>query len=149
MTEYIVNRPKDDAVKFMKTKAEKMGLQCEFEKEKVTVTSKPGWDMKSQTPIPVMFKGKITQVDSKTKISGRFSYGFYLTTLVIVAIVLIVVRFAWSLYQNQTENIILCLIVATMLLIVCIVVRSKGKELKGTIEELLGGLDKKQLCGAR
>lgn len=143
MREYIVNRSKDDLTKFMKTKADKIGLQCKFEENKLLVESKPGTDKYTQTPIPVMFKGKITEEESKTKISGRFSYGFYLTTLVIAAVILIIARLIASVYQKQLDNIILCGIVTVLLVIVIVVVRVRGKQLKGTIEEFLSNLDKK------
>lgn len=143
MTEYIVNRDKQDLIKFMKTKADKMGLQCKFEEDKVIVEAKPGADMHSQTPIPTMFKGKITEEGSVSKISGRFSYGFYLTTLVIAAAILIVARLVWSVYQMQKDNIILCIVVAVLLAVVCVVVKIQGKELKDKIGAFLEDLDKR------
>lgn len=143
MTEYIINRDKDDLMKFMKTKADKMGLQCRFEENKVIVEAKPGTDMHSQMPIPTMFKGKITEDGSKSKISGRFSYGFYLTTLVIVAAILIVARLIWSVYQMQRDNIILCIVVAVLLVVVCIVVKIQGEELKDKIGGFLEDLNKR------
>lgn len=143
MTEYIINRDKKDLIKFMKGKAEKMGLQCKFEEEGFVVESKPGADMDSQTPIPVMFKGKLIEEDTRTRLTGRFTYGFYLTTLVIIAVVLILARFTWSVYQKQMDNIILCAVVTVLLMVVCVVVRVKGRALKKTISEFLLGLNKK------
>lgn len=143
MPEYIINRDKKDLIKFMKTKSERMGLQCIFDENKVTVEAKPGTDMYSQTPIPVMFQGKIVEEENTTRISGRFSYGFYFTTLVAVAVVLIIARLGWSLYKMQRNNIILCAIVIVLLIIVCGVVKIKGKDLKDKIEEFLFNLNKK------
>lgn len=143
MVEYKINREKNDLIKFMKTKSGKKGLCCTFEGDKIIIEAEPGKDMQSQTPIPTMFKGKIVEEGNSTTISGRFSYGFYLTTLVIVAIVLIAARLAWSVYKMQRNNIILCIIVTILLILVCIVVNIKGKKLKNEIEEFLGNLDKK------
>lgn len=143
MTEYVINRDKKDLIKFMKFKADKLGLQCKFEKEGFVVESKPGVDMRTQTPIPVMFKGKLIEEDMQTRLTGRFTYGFYLTTLVIVAAILIVARFIWSAYQRQTDNIILCAAVTVLLIIVCAVAKVKGRALKKRISEFLAGLNKR------
>lgn len=141
--EYIVNRDNADLIKFMKTKADKIGLQCKFEDNKFIVEAKPGTDKYTQTPIPVVFQGKLSEESGQSKIVGKFTYGFYLTTLVIIAVILIVARLTWSIYQKQMDNIILCGIVTVLLIVVCVVVRIKGKELKTKIEEFLRDLDKR------
>lgn len=143
METYTFNRDKKDLIKFMKTKADKVGLLCKTEGDKVRIEAKPGTDAKSQTPIPVIFQGKVMQNGAESEITGRFTYGFYFTTLVIVAIILIVLRFAWSLYQMQVDNMILCGIVTLLLVIVCGVVRVKGMGLKRQMEEFLQNLNKR------
>lgn len=143
MTEYVVNRDKKDLITFMNSKAEKMGLQCRFEEDSFTVESKPGVDSDSQTPIPVIFKGRISDEDSNARIIGKFSYGFYQSTLVVIAAVLIIARLIWSLYQRQVANIVLCVVVSALLILVCAIARSRGKGLKEKIETFLGDLNKK------
>lgn len=138
-----VNRSKDDLIKHIKNKATKKDLQCKFENGKFTIESVPGKSKETQTPVPVMFKGTIEDDNDSSIIKGRFSYGFYFSTLVIIAIVFIIARFSWSLYQKQTDNMILCGIVTVLLIIVCVVIQVKGKELKQKITDFLLNLDKK------
>lgn len=139
---YEIKREKHDLVKFMKTKSEKVGLKCTIEGDRIKVEAQPGDSSATQTPIPVEFKGRIKKDDDKTIIEGKYGYGFNLTTLGIVAAVLIAVRLAWSIYQKQTSNIILCGIVTALLIVVVMVAGRVGKPLKTKIEEFFGDLEK-------
>lgn len=136
-----IEREKRDLIKFMKRKAEKSGLECTVEGEKLVVQTKI--DDTALIPVPVSFKGKITDAENGVIIKGKFSNGFYLTTLVILAAVLILARFAWSIYKMQMDNIILCLVVTILLVVVCAVTNVKGKPVRNTILEFLNGLEKK------
>ena len=90
-----------------------------------------------EADIPVNFRGKISENDGMTTLKGRFVYGFYLYILVIAAIVLSAARFAWSAYQNQTDNMILCGIVSAALIVVVLVINRKSKIAKEIIIKFL------------
>ena len=92
---------------------------------------------KLEDAIPAVFKGTIEAKENKTSIKGRFTNGFYLTTLVAVAAILIIARLSWSIYQKQLDNIIMCAIATAILVIVCVVVNIKGKKTKERIITLL------------
>lgn len=138
-----VNREKSGLKKFMKTKAHKEGLQCKFEGDKFVLESEPETDASTQTPVPVMFKGEVRQEEGCSVISGKFSYGFYLSRLVLIAIALIATRLLWSLYKFQKSNIILCIVVTVLLVIVCIVTNVMGKPLKQKMIAFLNNLETK------
>jgi len=136
-----IEREKRDLIKFMKKKAEKTGLECTVEGEKLIVQTKI--NDTAIIPVPVSFKGKITDIEKGVAITGRFSNGFYLTTLVILSAVLIIARLAWSIYKMQMDNIILCIIVSVLLAVVCIVTNVKGKPVRNNILDFLNNLEKK------
>lgn len=140
---YTIKRDKDDLVKFMKTKADKEGLSCVVIGEEITIEAKPGEDSAGQTQVPVVFKGKIKMEDQTTIIQGKTGYGFYLSTLVCFAAILIVIRLIASIIQKQIENIILCGVVTLLLIIVVAVVNKMGKPLKSKIEHFFENLEKK------
>ena len=77
----------------------------------------------------------------KCHLKGKFSYGFNLYTLVIIAAILIVARFVWSAFQNQVDNMILCGIVTALLIVVIIVVNVKAKPAKRILTEFLDDLN--------
>jgi len=140
----IVNRDRDDLIKFIETRADRLGLQCKVNDTNILIEAKPGDSKETQTPIPVCFKGKIIAEKDGTEIKGRFSNGFYLSTLLYVAIILIGVRLVASVYQQQMDNIILCGIVTVLLVVVYLVADVKGKPLRNKIAEMLNNLDKKK-----
>ena len=85
--------------------------------------------------VPIIFKGKIVD-DEK-----GFTFAFYLYVLIIAALCFIVVRFSWSVYEMQTDNMILCGISAAVLMIAVIVVVKKTSESRKVIMDFLNDLD--------
>ncbi len=138
-----VNQKKSDLKNLISNKSEKMGMRCKFTKDKIRLEA--GTDEKSgeQAQIPVIFKGTLSEENGISIIKGRFSNGFYLTTLVIIAAILILARGAWSVYKNQTETIIMCVVVAIILIVVFVVILSRGRKTKLSMKDFLTHLDKK------
>ena len=91
----------------------------------------------------MIFKGKMKDTESGSEMTGKFTFGFYLYSMVIVAIILIVARFGFSLYNMQEGNLILCGIVTVLLLIVIAVVVVKSKPDRQHITDFLNDLNKK------
>lgn len=141
--EIIYNRPKDELIKVMKSKAEKKNISVFCDGNKLQVGLQTGQFKNGEDSIPVILKGKITNADNGCVFKGRFSYGFYLYTLVIAAAVLIVARFSWSAYQNQVDNMILCGIVTALLILVIAVVLVKSKNAKKIILDFMNNLNLK------
>lgn len=140
--EFCYNREKDELVNVMKSKAEKKNIQVAAYGSKVEI-SLDYEQYKSENIIPVIFKGKFEDETGQCKLKGRFVYGFYLYTMVIVAVALIITRFIASYVQNQIDNMILCGIVTLLLIIVIGVVHVKSKPAKNIISDFLNDLNKK------
>ena len=135
--EYEFNREKSSFIKVLKGKCEKNALKCSVEDNKIMIETFDNSEGKLEDAIPAVFKGTIEAKENKTSIKGRFTNGFYLTTLVAVAAILIIARLSWSIYQKQLDNIIMCAIATAILVIVCVVVNIKGKKTKERIITLL------------
>ena len=135
--EFEVNREKSSFIKVLKGKCEKNALKCSVEDNKIMIETFANSEGKLEDTIPAVFKGTIEAKENKTSIKGRFTNGFYLTTLVAVAAILIIARLSWSIYQKQLDNIIMCAIATAILVIVCVVVNIKGKKTKERIITLL------------
>lgn len=135
--EFEFNREKSSFIKVLKGKCEKNALKCSVEDNKIMIETFDNSEGKLEDAIPVIFKGTIEAKENKTSIKGRFTNGFYLTTLVAVAAILIIARLSWSIYQKQLDNIIMCAIATAILVIVCVVVNIKGKKTKERIITLL------------
>ena len=135
--EFEFNREKSSFIKVLKGKCEKNALKCSVEDNKIMIETFDNSEGKLEDAIPAVFKGTIEAKENKTSIKGRFTNGFYLTTLVAVAAMLIIARLSWSIYQKQLENIIMCAIATAILVIVCVVVNIKGKKTKERIITLL------------
>ena len=135
--EFEFNREKSSFIKVLKGKCEKNALKCSVEDNKIMIETFDNSEGKLEDAIPAVFKGTIEAKENKTSIKGRFTNGFYLTTLVAVAAILIIARLSWSIYQKQLENIIMCAIATAILVIVCVVVNIKGKKTKERIITLL------------
>lgn len=131
------NRDKETLLNVMDNKSKKKNIVVKESSDRIEVTLAQGKFDSSVESVPVTFKGKITEEDNTCVIEGRFSFGFYLYTMVIVAAALIVARFLWSAYKMQTANMILCGIVAAILVIVVAVVVTKAAKPKEIIEEFL------------
>ena len=131
------NREKSSFIKVLKGKCEKNALKCSVEDNKIMIETFANSEGKLEDTIPAVFKGTIEAKENKTLIKGRFTNGFYLTTLVAVAAILIIARLSWSIYQKQLDNIIMCAIATAILVIVCVVVNIKGKKSKERIITLL------------
>ncbi|MCI8955650.1 MAG: hypothetical protein HFG29_01525 [Eubacterium sp.] len=131
------NRDKETLLNVMDNKSKKKNIVVKESSDRIEVTLAQGKFDSSVESVPVTFKGKITEEDNTCVIEGRFSFGFYLYTMVIVAAALIVARFLWSAYKMQTANMILCGIVAAILVIVMAVVVAKAAKPKEIIEEFL------------
>lgn len=136
------NREKDELVRVMKSKAEKKGIQVATSGSKVEI-SLDYEKYKDESIVPVTFKGKFLEIGDSCTLKGKFVYGFYLYTLVIVAVALIIARFIASYVQNQVSNMILCGIVTALLIVVVVVVHIKSKPAKNVISDFLNDLDKK------
>lgn len=146
--EFNYNRNSEDTVKVMKSKGKKNNIKIVQQDKKQSATKLEislGDDSKKQGEglIPVTFKGKISDCEKGSILTGKFTFGFYLYTLVIVAAVLIVVRFGFSLYNMQKDNMILCGIVTVLLIILIVVVLVKSKPDREHITEFLNNLNKK------
>ena len=128
--EFEFNREKSSFIKVLKGKCEKNALKCSVEDNKIMIETFDNSEGKLEDAIPAVFKGTIEAKENKTSIKGRFTNGFYLTTLVAVAAILIIARLSWSIYQKQLDNIIMCAIATAILVIVCVVVNIKGKKTK-------------------
>ena len=135
--EFEFNREKSSFIKVLKGKCEKNALKCSVEDNKIRIETFDNSEGKLEDAIPAVFKGTIEAKENKTSIKGRFTNGFYLTTLVAVAAILIIARLSWSIYQKQLDNIIMCAIATAILVIVCVVVNIKGKKTKERIITLL------------
>ena len=135
--EFEFNREKSSFIKVLKGKCEKNALKCSVEDNKIMIETFDNSEGKLEDAIPAVFKGTIEAKENKTSIKGRFTNGFYLTTLVAVAAILIIARLSWSIYQKQLDNIIMCAIATAILVIVCVVVNIKGKKTKESIITLL------------
>ena len=135
--EFEFNREKSSFIKVLKGKCEKNALKCSVEDNKIMIETFDNSEGKLEDAIPAVFKGTIEAKENKTSIKGRFTNGFYLTTLVAVAAILIIARLSWSIYQKQLDNSIMCAIATAILVIVCVVVNIKGKKTKERIITLL------------
>ena len=135
--EFEFNREKSSFIKVLKGKCEKNALKCSVEDNKIMIETFANSEGKLEDTIPAVFKGTIEAKENKTLIKGRFTNGFYLTTLVAVAAILIIARLSWSIYQKQLDNIIMCAIATAILVIVCVVGNIKGKKSKERIITLL------------
>ena len=135
--EFEFNREKSSFIKVLKGKCEKNALKCSVEDNKIMIETFDNSEGKLEDAIPAVFKVTIEAKENKTLIKGRFTNGFYLTTLVAVAAILIIARLSWSIYQKQLDNIIMCAIATAILVIVCVVVNIKGKKTKERIITLL------------
>ena len=141
MKSFKFNRKKEDLLPVMKAKAEKANIKMTKEKVKISLMLETGKFQNGEDAVPVIFKGKITNTETGCTFDGKYTYGFYLYTLVIVAAILIVARFSWSAYQHQMDNMILCGIVTVLLIGLIVVVTKKSKGGKKVIENLLNNLD--------
>ena len=137
MKSFKFNRKKEDLLPVMKAKAEKANIKMTKEKDKISLMLETGKFQNGEDAVPVIFKGKITNTETGCTFDGKYTYGFYLYTLVIVA------RFSWSAYQHQMDNMILCGIVTVLLIGLIVVVTKKSKGGKNVIENLLNNLDLK------
>lgn len=136
------NRSKDELVNVMKSKGEKKGIKVIAYGSKTEISL--DYEMyKNESIIPVTFKGDFFGDESLCTLKGRFVYGFYLYTMVIVAALLIVARFIASYVQNQMSNMVLCGLVTVLLIVVIIVVHIKSKPAKKIITDFLNDLNKK------
>ena len=143
MKSFKFNRKKEDLLPVMKAKSEKANIKMTKEKDKIFLMLETGKFQNGEDAVPVIFKGKITNTETGCTFDGKYTYGFYLYTLVIVAAILIVARFSWSAYQHQMDNMILCGIVTVLLIGLIVVVTKKSKGGKKVIENLLNNLDLK------
>ncbi len=146
------NRKKDELINVMKSKGDKKGIVIRSYANKLEI-SLDYETYKDESIIPVTFKSTFEEEVTNSKnasaeserctLKGRFVYGFYLYTMVILAMALIIARFTSSYIQKQVDNMILCGIVTVVLVIVVYVVRIKSKPAKKIIIEFLNYLDKK------
>ena len=88
------NRNSEGTVKVMKSKGKKNNIKVVQQDKKhpaIKLEISLGDDGKKQGEglVPVIFKGKISDNDKGSTLTGKFTYGFYLYTLVIVAAILI------------------------------------------------------------
>lgn len=126
----------------MKAKAEKKGVSVVAYGNKTEI-SLDYEKYKNESIVPVMFKGRFEDGENQCSLKGRFVYGFYLYTMVIVAAILIIARFIASYVQNQKDNMIMCGVVTLLLIIVVCVVHVKSKPAKKIISDFLNDLNKK------
>ena len=151
--DFTYNRNTEDTIKVMESKGLKHNIKIvkskstnKSEKDNVTnvqVSLGDGKKSKNEGLLPVIFKGKMKDTESGSEMTGKFTFGFYLYSMVIVAIILIVARFGFSLYNMQEGNLILCGIVTVLLLIVIAVVVVKSKPDRQHITDFLNDLNKK------
>lgn len=137
------NRDKAELLRVMKSKAEKKNIRITESGDKLTASLEAGKFSNGEDAIPVTFKGAFNEDEKQCSLQGKFTYGFNLYTMVIVAAILIVARFSWSAYQKQVENMILCGIVTVLLIIVMVVVNIKAKSAKQILTEFLEDLNVK------
>jgi glucan phosphoethanolaminetransferase (alkaline phosphatase superfamily) len=137
------NRAKAELLRVMNAKGEKQNIAITSEKNKIQVRIANVKNASDEHSIPVTFKGTLDENGEECSLKGRFTYGFYYTGLLIFAAILVLVRFLLSVYQKQTENIILCIIVAVILAIVTVIVNVKAKKSKEVIEKFLSNLNVK------
>lgn len=137
------NRDKKTLLNVMDSKAKKKNIVVKEHDNKLEITLASGKFGDSVEAVPVTFKGSISETENECRIEGKFTFGFYLYTLVIVAVALIIARFSWSVYKMQTQNMILCGIVAVILIIVVAVVVAKATKPKEIITEFLNDLNMK------
>ena len=137
------NRDKKTLSNVMKSKGEKKNIKVDLEKDKVRLSLEPGKFGEATESIPVTFRGKVTDTEKGCCLEGKFTFGFYLYTMVIVAAILIIARFVWSMYKMQISNIALCTVAAVLLIIVLSVVVAKANKPKVIITEFLNNLNVK------
>ena len=135
------NRDRKTLLNVINSKAEKKNIRVDTEKEKIKVSLEPGTFDEAAESIPVTFKGKLADTENGCCLEGKFTFGFYLYTMVIVAAILIIARFAWSAYKMQTGNIVLCAIAAVLLIVVLAVVVAKANKPKEIITKFLQDLN--------
>lgn len=143
MKSFEFNRQQSELLKVLKAKAEKQNLEVISTENQIQIFLKVDEFKNGEADIPVNFKGKFSEEHGKTILRGKFSYGFYLYTMVFVALLLIAARFSWSAYKGQVDNMILCGIVTLILSIVMVIVNNKSKKAKIVIEDFLKNLNKK------
>lgn len=131
------HRDKETLFNVMNNKAKKKNIVVRENNNKVEITLEQGKFDADATAVPVTFKGKIVENENACEIEGKFTFGFYLYTMVVVAVVLIVARFLWSAYKIQTENMVLCGVAAVILVIVVAVTIVKAAKPKEIITEFL------------
>ena len=141
--EFCYNREKTELLRVMKSKAEKKNIHITENGDKLTVSLEAGKFSKGEDAIPVTFRGTFCGDGTQCILKGKFSYGFNLYTMVIVAAILIVVRFVWSASQKQVDNMILCGIVTALLILVIVVTNIKAKKAKQILTEFLTDLNVK------
>lgn len=131
-----------DLLQKLKVQAKKKHLNIIENQDKIQIFLKSESFKNGESDIPVIFRGKITERDDGIILKGHFIFGFYLYTMVIVAAIFILARFAWSAYKSQTDNMILCGIVAITLVIVILIVNQKSKTAKEIINKFLTDLSR-------
>ena len=141
--EFVIGRDKEALIKFMKNRADKKNLDCQITNDKISVRAKVNEDNVNDFPVPVEFKGTIQAKDDDTVICGKFTYGFGLTEMVLIALLLIVIRFVLSVIQMQLDNIIMCAIVTVLLIGVIVIVNKKSTPQKNAIYDFFSNLEKK------
>lgn len=135
--EFKYNREKAELLRVMKAKAQKYNLNITETGNKILIGLETGKFKSGEDAVPVTFKGKIEENGSECSLKGKFSYGFNLNVLTVVAAILIIARFTWSAYKMQTDNMILCGIVTLLLAVVIVVIQIKSKPAKKIICEFL------------
>lgn len=134
---FVYNRNMAELLRVMKSKGLKKNLVVSENNNKIQISVDYEKTQNTDMVIPVIFKGSLMEKEKECILTGRFYYGFYLYTLVIVAAVLIAARFIWSLYNMQVDNMVLCGIVTLLLIIVVMVVFKKSKQSKSLINSFL------------
>ena len=104
--EFEFNREKSSFIKVLKGKCEKNALKCTVEDNKIMIETFDNSEGKLEDAIPAVFKGTIEAKENKTSIKGRFTNGFYLTTLVAVAAILIIARLSGLIYRLANNRIL-------------------------------------------
>ena len=108
--EFEFNREKSSFIKVLKGKCEKNALKCSVEDNKIMIETFDNSEGKLEDAIPAVFKGTIEAKENKTSIKGRFTNGFYLTTLVAVAAILIIVCVVVNIKGKKTKERIITLL---------------------------------------
>lgn len=137
------SRDKKSLLHVMDSKAKKKNIVVKENDDRIEISLAQGKFSSGMEAVPVTFKGKISEKDNACVIEGKFTFGFYLYTMIIVAAVLIIARFLWSAYKVQTTNMILCGIVAVILIIVAAVVTAKAAKPKEILTDFLNDLNVK------